>query len=117
LCKNTYASIETGILAVNQFTVIDNRKNRCPDVVLSVNGLRLVVVELKHPADENADTHKAFHQIQTYKQEIPTLFAYNEIVILLDGVDNRASTFLSPWERFMPWRTIEGQELAPASCQ
>ncbi|TRZ54357.1 type I restriction endonuclease subunit R, partial [bacterium] len=64
-------------LAVNQYTVIENRKNRRPDVVLFVNGLPLVVIELKNPADENADTHKAFHQIQTYKQEIPTLFAYN----------------------------------------
>jgi len=102
-------------LAVNQFTVIENGKNRRPDVVLFVNGLPLVVVELKNPADENADTHKAFHQIQTYKQEIPTLFAYNEIVVLSDGVDSRAGAFLSPWERFMPWRTVEGQQLAPAS--
>ena len=104
-------------LAVNQFTVIENRKNLRPDVVLFVNGLPLVVVEFKNPADENADTHKAFHQIQTCKQEIPTLFAYNEIVILSDGVDSRASTFLSPWECFMPWPIIEGQEFAPASWQ
>jgi len=101
-------------LAVNQFTVIENGKNRRPDVVLFVNGLPLVVVELKNPADENADTFKAFRQIQTYKKEIPTLFVYNEIVLLSDGVDSRAGTFLSPWERFMPWRTIEGQDLAPA---
>jgi len=97
--------------------MIENRKNRRPDEVLFVNGLPLVVVELKNPADENAVTHKAFLQIQTCKQKIPTLFAYNEIVFSSDDVDGRASTFLSPWERFMLWRTIEGQELAPASCQ
>jgi type I restriction enzyme R subunit len=102
-------------LVVNQFTVIENRKNRRPDVVLFINGLPLVVVELKNPADENADTHKAFQQIQTYKREIPTLFDYNEIVVISDGVDSRSGTFLSPWERYMPWRTVEGQELAPAS--
>jgi type I restriction enzyme R subunit len=108
-------------LAVNQFTVEGVRatgqspQHRRPDVVLFINGLPLVVVELKNPADEKADTFKAFRQIQTYKQEIPSLFAYNEIVVLLDGVDSRAGTFLSPWERFMPWRTVKGQNLAPAS--
>jgi type I restriction enzyme, R subunit len=100
--------------AVNQFTVIEH-KNRRPDVVLFVNGLPLIVVELKNPTDENADTHKAYRQIQTYKRDIPSLFAYNEIVILSDGVDARAGTFLSPWERFMPWRTIHGQDIEPAS--
>ena len=101
-------------LAVNQFTVIEH-KNRRPDVVLFVNGLPLVVIELKNPADENADTTKAYNQIQTYKQDIPSLFAYNEIVVLSDGVDARAGTLLSPWERFMPWRTIHGQDVESAS--
>lgn len=106
--------IHNDFLAANQFTVIEH-KNRRPDVILFVNGLPLVVIELKNPADEKADTRKAYNQIQTYKQDIPSLFAYNEIVILSDGVDARAGTFLSEWERFMPWRTIHGQDVEPSS--
>jgi type I restriction enzyme R subunit len=101
--------------AVNQFTVTDGRRNRRPDVVLFVNGLPLVLVELKNPADEDATIRKAFRQIQTYKEEIPAIFAYNEIVIISDGVEARAGSFTAGWERMTPWRTIEGETLAPAS--
>ena len=102
-------------LAVNQFTVIEDKRNRRPDVVLFINGLPLVVIELKNPADENADIFKAYRQIQTYKNEIGSLFTYNEITVISDGIQAKAGSFLSPWERFMPWRTVEGQELAPAT--
>jgi type I restriction enzyme R subunit len=99
-------------LAVNQFTVIENKRNRRPDVVCFVNGLPLVVIELKNPADEKATTRSAFNQIQTYKDEIGTLFTYNEVVVISDGVESKASSFLAPWERFMPWRTKTGEELS-----
>ena len=101
--------LRNDFLAVNQFTVLENRANRRPDVMLFLNGLPVGLLELKNPADENADTRKAFHQIQTYKNDLPTLFTYNEITLLSDGIDARAGTFLSSWERYTPWR-----ELAPA---
>jgi type I restriction enzyme R subunit len=100
-------------LAVNQFTVIDGRNNRRPDVVVFVNGLPLAVIELKNPGDENATVQGAFNQLQTYKQEIPGLFPYNEALVVSDGVEARLGTLTADWDRFMPWRTIEGDELAP----
>ncbi len=100
-------------LAINQFTVIENHNNRRPDVVIFINGLPLVVIELKNPADEKATVKTAFNQIQTYKQQIPSLFTFNEMVIISDGLDARVGTLTADWERFMPWRTIEGEELAP----
>lgn len=100
-------------LAVNQFTVIENRKKRRPDVVVFVNGLPLAVVELKNPADEQATIRHAYNQLQTYKGDIPSLFAYNELMIISDGLEARVGTLTSGWDRFMPWRTIEGAEVAP----
>jgi type I restriction enzyme R subunit len=98
--------------AVNQFTVIENHIERRPDVVLFVNGLPLAVMELKNAADENATIWSAFNQLQTYKQQIPALFAYNEALVISDGVEARIGTLTANRERFMPWRTIEGEELA-----
>ena len=100
-------------LAVNQFTVIENNHNRRPDIVLFVNGLPLVVIELKNPADEDATVLSAFKQFQTYKAEIPTLFNFNEILVASDGFDAKAGTITSDWERFQPWKTIDGKEKAP----
>jgi type I restriction enzyme R subunit len=100
-------------LAVNQFTIIEHKHNRRPDVVLFVNGLPLVVIELKNAADENATIRGAFNQIQTYKRDIPGLFVYNEVCVVSDGLEARAGTLTADWERFMPWRTIDGTELAP----
>jgi len=100
-------------LAVNQFTVVEDRRNRRPDVALFVNGLPLAVVELKNPEDETATIRAAFNQLQTYKQEIPSLFHTNEVMVVSDGVAARAGTLTSNWEWFMPWRTIEGREVAP----
>lgn len=76
-------------LAVNQFTVIENRKNRRPDIVVFVNGLPLAVVELKNPADEQATIRHAYNQLQTYKGDIPSLFAYNELLVISDGLEAR----------------------------
>jgi type I restriction enzyme, R subunit len=100
-------------LAVNQFTVTEDRRNRRADVVLFINGLPLVLVELKNPADHTATIRKAFNQLQTYKQEIPSLLAFNELLVISDGLEARAGTLTADWERFMPWRTIDGVDLAP----
>jgi type I restriction enzyme R subunit len=102
-------------LAVNQLTVVENKQERRPDVVLYVNGLPLVVIELKNAADENATIWGAFNQLQTYKQQIPTLFTWNAGLVISDGVQARVGTLSANKERFMPWRTIAGEELAPAS--
>lgn len=99
-------------LAANQFTVIEDRKNRRPDVVVFINGLPLAVIELKNPAEENATIKGAFNQLQTYKQDIPCLFPYNEVLVISDGLTARVGTLTADWERFMPWRTIAGNEIA-----
>jgi len=103
---------ENEFLAVNQFTVIENNINRRPDVVIFVNGLPIAVIELKNPADENATTFTAFKQLQTYKLQIPALFKFNEILVVSDGFDAKAGTITSDWERFLPWKTIDGKERA-----
>ncbi|HOG48594.1 MAG TPA: type I restriction endonuclease subunit R, partial [Anaerolineae bacterium] len=102
-------------LAVNQFTVVEGGYNRRPDVVLFVNGLPLGVLELKNPADEGATIWTAFNQLQTYKQQIPSLFVYNEALVISDGTGARIGSLSADRERFMPWRTIEGQDLAPST--
>jgi type I restriction enzyme R subunit len=102
-------------LAVNQFTVVEDRHERRPDVVLFVNGLPLAVIELKNPADEQADVWKAFNQLQTYKEQIPSLFAFNEALVVSDGVQARVGTLTGDHEWFLPWRTIEEEQLADAS--
>ncbi|MDA8422419.1 MAG: type I restriction endonuclease subunit R, partial [Nitrospiraceae bacterium] len=102
-------------LAVNQFAVTEGKTNRRPDIVIFVNGLPLGVIELKNPADENATIWSAFNQLQTYKQQIPSLFLYNAALIISDGLEARLGTLTADRERFMPWRTIEGEELASSA--
>jgi type I restriction enzyme R subunit len=102
-------------VAVNQFTVVEGQNNRRPDVLVFLNGLPIVLMELKNPADENAIIWNAFDQIQTYKAQIPSLFTYNELLIISDGLEARVGSLTATTERFMPWRTIEGEALAPAS--
>ncbi len=104
-------------LAINQFTIIENNNNRRPDIILFVNGLPLVVIELKNPADENATIWSAFNQFQTYKEQIPSLFHYNEILIISDGIEARAGTLTSNKEWFMPWKTIDGKKPAKNMVQ
>jgi type I restriction enzyme R subunit len=102
-------------LAVNQFTVQENRHHRRPDVVVFVNGLPLVVIELKNPADEQADVWGAWGQLQTYQAEIPSLFNYNVALIASDATMARIGTIAAGKEWFKPWRTISGREPASAS--
>ena len=102
-------------LAVNQFTVIETSERR-PDIVFFVNGLPLAVIELKNPTDEKATVLTAFRQIQTYKQEIPTLFTYNEAIIISDGLEARIGSLTADTEWFLPWRTIEGEDEAPSTA-
>ena len=102
-------------LAVNQFTIIENNHNRRPDIILFVNGLPIVVLELKNPADENATVHSAFKQFQTYKLQIPSLFHFAEVLIASDGFDAKAGTITSDWERFQPWKTVDGKDKAHAA--
>ncbi len=101
-------------LAVNQFTVVENRRERRPDLVLFVNGLPLAVIELKNPADEGATILTAWRQLQTYRAELPALFAFNAVLAVSDGMQARVGTLTAGWEWFKPWRTIGGEQLAPA---
>ena len=100
-------------LAVNQFTVIESNHERRPDMVLFVNGLPLAVIELKNPADEDATIRTAWQQLQTYQSELPSLFTFNAVLVVSDGVEARLGTLTAGWEWFKPWRTISGEELAP----
>ena len=102
-----------GWLAVNQFTVIEGQRNRRPDIALFVNGLPLAVIELKSPGDENATLDGAFNQIQTYKDEIPSLFRTNAALMTSDGLQARMGSLTANLERFMPWRTVDGAAIAP----
>jgi type I restriction enzyme R subunit len=99
-------------LAVNQYTVIENKANRRPDVVIFVNGLPLGVIELKNPGDENATLDGAFNQLQTYKSQIPSLFRTNAALLISDGVAARIGSLTADRERFMPWRTVTGEDIA-----
>ncbi len=99
--------------AINQFTIVENRINRRPDILVFINGLPLGVIELKNIGDENATIRGAFNQINTYKKDISSLFAYNELAVISDGIQAKAGTLTSDWERFMPWRTVDGKDLAP----
>ena len=100
-------------LAINQFSILGPKHTRRPDIILFVNGLPLVLLELKNPADVKADLGKAFDQIQTYKEQIPDLFQYNEILVISDGSEARMGSLSADAERFMNWRTIDGQDLDP----
>ncbi len=96
-------------LVLNQYTVIENHVNKRPDVVLFVNGLPLIIIELKNPADENATIHSAFQQVQTYMQAIPGLFVYSGFIVISDGLEARAGTISSGFSRFMAWKTADGK--------
>ena len=100
-------------LAVNQYTVIENKANRRPDVAIFVNGMPLGIVELKNPGDENATLDGAFNQLQTYKAQIPSLFRTNAVLVISDGIAARVGSLTADRERFMPWRTVRGDDLAP----
>lgn len=99
-------------IVANQFTVVEDGVNKRPDVILFVNGLPLVVIELKNAADENATIKSAFRQIETYKAVIPSLFTYNSYTIISDGLEARAGTLSSGMSRFMAWKSADGKEEA-----
>jgi type I restriction enzyme R subunit len=100
-------------LAVNQFSIKGPHHTRRPDIILFVNGLPMVLLEIKNPADENANVWKAYDQIQTYKEQIPDVFQTNEVLVISDGTEALMGSLSSDAERFMAWRTIDGQTLDP----
>jgi len=93
--------------AINQFTVIENNINKRPDIVLFVNGIPLVVIELKNPAKENATIRTAYNQIQTYKQAISSLFTYNEMIIISDGLEAKIGSLSAGYDRFTTWKSMD----------
>ena len=100
-------------LALNQFSIQGPKRTRRPDVVLFLNGLPVVVVELKNPGDEHADLWSAFNQLQTYKDDIPDLFLSNALLVISDGLEARVGSLTADRERFMAWRTIDGETVDP----
>ena len=100
-------------LAINQFSIKGPKYTRRPDIILFVNGLPLVLLELKNPADESADIWKAYDQIDTYKEQIPDVFQYNEVLVISDGTEALMGSLSADTERFMAWRTIDGVTLDP----
>lgn len=101
--------LNNDLLAVNQYTVVENGRNKRPDIVLFVNGLPLVLVELKNAADEKASIRSAYKQVETYKETIPGLFTYNAVVVISDGLEARAGTVSSGFSRYMSWKTSDGK--------
>ena len=100
-------------LVVNQFTVVEGQHKRRADVVVFLNGLPVALLELKNAADENATVEDAFQQLQTYRSQLPAFFTYNALLVISDGVQARLGTLTSNWERFAPWRTVDGEQVAP----
>ena len=100
-------------LVVNQFAVIENGHSRRPDLVVFLNGLPVATFEFKNPAEEQATIWSAYEQLRTYEAEIPALFQFNELLVVSDGTEARLGCLTSPRERFLPWRTVDGKEIAP----
>jgi type I restriction enzyme R subunit len=100
-------------LVVNQFTVTHGKYNRRPDVVVFVNGMPLAVIELKNPEDEQATITSAWNQLQTYKSQVPALFGTNELLVISDGTEAKVGSLTAGPEWFLPWRTMDGTQLAP----
>ena len=98
----------SNFLVVNQFTVIEGTENKRPDIVLFVNGLPLVITELKNAVDENATIETAWNQLQTYKETIPSLVAYNARLIVSDGLEARAGSLTANYSRFLSWKSYDG---------
>ena len=96
-------------LVVNQFTIVENHQNKRPDILLFVNGIPLVVIELKNAADEKTNVHSAFRQIETYKAIIPSLFTYNSFNIISDGLEAKAGSLSAGFSRYMAWKTADGK--------
>ena len=99
-------------LVVNQYTIIENNQNKRPDILLFINGIPIVLIELKNAADENATIRRAFDQIQTYKATIPGLFTYNAVCIISDGMECRAGSVSADFSRYMTWKSADGKKEA-----
>jgi type I restriction enzyme, R subunit len=109
---------QNDFLVVNQFTIIENNNNKRPDLILFVNGLPLVIFELKNAVDENATLHSAYKQIQTYKDTIPSLFTFNTFCIISDGADAKAGSLSAGFSRYLAWKTSDGvKEASPLTSQ
>ncbi|MFA6152674.1 MAG: type I restriction endonuclease subunit R [Chitinophagaceae bacterium] len=104
--------VNNEFLCVNQYTIVEKNQNKRPDLLLFVNGLPLVVIELKNAADKNATMRKAFEQLQTYKSTIPSLFTYNAICVISDGMECKAGSVSAGYSRFMTWKTADGKKEA-----
>jgi type I restriction enzyme R subunit len=100
---------------VNQFTIVEAKNNRRPDLIVYVNGIPLGVIELKNPSDDTTTVWSAYNQLQTYKEQIPGLFTFNEVLMVSDGTHARIGSLSADKERFQVWRTIEGEELVPST--
>ena len=100
-------------LAVNQLTIIENKHNRRPDVILYINGLPMVVIELKNPVDENATIEAAWNQLETYKMQVPSLMTYNSFLIVSDGLQAKAGSLTATIDRYTYWKTSDGSNYAP----
>src|SRR5690554_2412922 len=109
---------QNDLLVVNQFTIIENNNNKRPDLLLFVNGLPLVIFELKNAVDENATLHSAYKQIQTYKDTIPSLFTFNTFCVISDGADAKAGSLSAGFSRYLAWKTSDGvKEASPLTSQ
>jgi type I restriction enzyme R subunit len=101
--------LNNDFVVANQFTIVENGSNKRPDVILFVNGIPLVVIELKNAADENTTVNSAFKQVETYKAIIPSLFTYNGFVVISDGLEAKAGSISSGFSRFMSWKSADGK--------
>ncbi len=100
-------------IATNQLSITEAKENKIPDVVLYINGIPLVLMELKSPSDENATINSAYNQINTYKQTIPSIFTYNAFCVISDGYFARAGSISADFSRFMAWKSSDGINYAP----
>jgi type I restriction enzyme R subunit len=99
-------------LVTHQMTVIENAQNKRPDVIIFLNGIPVIIFELKNPVDENATLEKAYQQLRTYHAAIPSLFCYNLLEIISDGLEAKVGTITSDISRFMSWKTADGKTVA-----
>ncbi|WP_444943153.1 type I restriction endonuclease subunit R [Microbulbifer sp. ZKSA006] len=100
-------------LVVNQYTIMGTKGSRRPDIIVFINGLPLAVIELKNPADNSADIWSAYQQLQTYKEEIPDLFIFNQALVISDGLNARVGSLTASKERFLPWRVVNNEHDKP----
>jgi len=101
--------LNNDFMVVNQYTIVENNHNKRPDILLFVNGLPIVILELKNAADENATVQSAFRQMETYKETIPSLFTYNSIIVVSDGLEARAGSLSAGFSRMTAWKSADGK--------